>query len=81
MTRRGGITLDDCELVNRAWVTLWMNRISFLMPIFWKSVPQDLGRQLKKIGFQEESIDEEVDVKFYKAVKYKSKEMVKGDVC
>ena len=67
--KEGGITLDDCELVNRAWSDI-MDEQDFIPDAYILEVSSPgLGRQLKKDKDFKRSIDEEVDVKFYKAVK------------
>ena len=67
--KEGGITLDDCELVNRAWCDI-MDEQDFIPDAYILEVSSPgLGRQLKKDKDFKRSIDEEVDVKFYKAVK------------
>lgn len=75
--KEGGITLDDCELVNRAWSDI-MDEQDFIPDAYILEVSSPgLGRQLKKDKDFKRSIDEEVDVKFYKAVKYQIQEMVR----
>ena len=65
----GVITLEDCELVNRAWSDI-MDEQDFIPDAYILEVSSPgLGRQLKKDKDFKRSIDEEVDVKFYKAVK------------
>ena len=67
--KEGGITLDDCELVNRAWSDI-MDEQDFIPDAYILEVTSPgRGRQLKKDKDFKRSIDEEVDVKFYKAVK------------
>ena len=67
--KEGGITLDDCELVNRAWSDI-MDEQDFIPDAYILEVSSPgLGRQLKKDKDFKRRIDEEVDVKFYKAVK------------
>lgn len=67
--KEGGITLDDCELVNRAWSDI-MDEQDFIPDAYILEVSSPgLGRQLKKDKDFKRSIDEEVDVKFYKTVK------------
>ncbi|MCD7826024.1 MAG: ribosome maturation factor RimP [Clostridiaceae bacterium] len=63
--KEGGITLDDCELVNRAWSDL-MDREDFIPEAYILEVSSPgLGRQLKKEKDFKRSIGEKVDVKFY----------------
>ena len=67
--KEGGITLDDCELVNRAWSDI-MDEQAFIQDAYILEVSSPgLGRQLKKEKDFKRSIGEDVDVKFYKAVK------------
>lgn len=66
--KEGGITLDDCELVNRAWSDI-MDEQDFIPDAYILEVSSPgLGRQLKKEKDFKRSIGEDVDVKFYKAV-------------
>ena len=66
--KEGGITLDDCELVNRAWSDI-MDEQDFIPDAYILEVSSPgLGRQLKKDKDFKRSIDEEVAVKFSKAV-------------
>lgn len=75
--KEGGITLDDCELVNRAWSDI-MDEQDFIPDAYILEVSSPgLGRQLKKDKDFKRSIDEEVDVKFYKAVKIPNPRMVR----
>lgn len=41
--KEGGISVDDCEVVSRAFSVNWMKRISLMMLILWRSVPRDLA--------------------------------------
>ena len=67
--KEGGITLDDCELVNRAWSDI-MDEQDFIPDAYILEVSSPgLGRQLKKEKDFKRSIGEDVVVKFYKAVK------------
>lgn len=67
--KEGGITLDDCELVNRAWSDI-MDEQDFIPDAYILEVSSPgLGRQLKKEKDFKRSIGEDVAVKFYKAVK------------
>ncbi|MDO4166124.1 MAG: ribosome maturation factor RimP [Eubacteriales bacterium] len=67
--KEGGITLDDCELVNRAWSDQ-MDQEDFIEEAYILEVSSPgLGRQLKKEKDFKRSIGEDVDVKFYKARK------------
>lgn len=67
--KEGGITLDDCELVNRAWSDM-MDADDFIEDAYILEVSSPgLGRQLKKEKDFKRSIGEDVDVKFYKSIK------------
>lgn len=67
--KEGGITLDDCELVNRAWSDI-MDREDFILDAYILEVSSPgLGRQLKKEKDFERSIGEDVDVHFYQGRK------------
>lgn len=73
----GGITLDDCELVNRALSDI-MDREDFIEDSYILEVSSPgLGRQLKKEKDFRRSIGKDVDVKFYKARKLPSGSQVK----
>lgn len=63
--KEGGITLDDCELVNRTWSDR-MDEEDFIEDAYILEVSSPgLGRQLKKDKDFQRSIGEDVDVKFY----------------
>lgn len=63
--KEGGITLDDCELVNRTWSDI-MDQEDFIPEAYILEVSSPgLGRQLKKEKDFKRSIGEDVDVKFY----------------
>lgn len=67
--KEGGITLDDCELVNRTWSDI-MDEEDFIPEAYILEVSSPgLGRQLKKEKDFARSIGEDVDVKFYQARK------------
>lgn len=67
--KEGGITLDDCELVNRTWSDL-MDQEDFIDEAYILEVSSPgLGRQLKKDKDFRRSIGEKVDVKFYQSRK------------
>lgn len=67
--KEGGITLDDCELVNRTWSDI-MDQEDFIPDAYILEVSSPgLGRQLKKEKDFKRSIGEEVDVKFYQGRK------------
>ncbi len=73
--KEGGITVDDCELVSRAFNDI-LDREDYIEDayIFEVSSP-GLGRPLKKDKDFKRSLMEEVEVKLYKAVN-KQKEFV-----
>ncbi len=67
--KEGGITLDDCELVNRRWSDM-MDEEDFIPDAYILEVSSPgLGRQLKKDKDFNRSIGESVDVKFYQSRK------------
>lgn len=67
--KEGGITLDDCELVNRAWSDM-MDQDDFIQEAYVLEVSSPgLGRQLKKEKDFKRSIGEAVDVRFYQSRK------------
>jgi ribosome maturation factor RimP len=67
--KEGGITLDDCELVNRTWSDI-MDEQDFIPEAYILEVSSPgLGRQLKKDKDFNRSIGEDVDVKFYQGRK------------
>lgn len=67
--KEGGITLDDCELVNRAWSDQ-MDQEDFIEEAYILEVSSPgLGRPLKKEKDFKRSLGDEVDVKFYSARK------------
>lgn len=70
--KEGGITLDDCELVNRAWSDM-MDENDFIEDAYILEVSSPgLGRQLKKEKDFKRSIGESVDVHFYQGHKIPS---------
>jgi ribosome maturation factor RimP len=63
--KEGGITLNDCELVNRVWSDL-MDQDDFIEDAYVLEVSSPgLGRQLKKEKDFQRSIGQDVDVHFY----------------
>jgi ribosome maturation factor RimP len=63
--KEGGITLNDCELVNRIWSDL-MDQDDFIEEAYVLEVSSPgLGRQLKKEKDFLRSIGKDVDVHFY----------------
>lgn len=68
----GGITLDDCEIINRALSDM-MDEEDFIEDSYILEVSSPgLGRQLKKEKDFRRSIGQDIDVKFYKARKVPS---------
>lgn len=75
--KEGGITLDDCEMVNRTLSDI-MDKEDFIPDSYILEVSSPgLGRQLKKEKDFRRSIGKDVDVKFYKARKMPSGKQVK----
>ena len=67
--KEGGITLNDCELVNRTWSDI-MDKEDFIPDAYVLEVSSPgLGRQLKKDKDFRRSIGEDVDVRFYQGRK------------
>ena len=72
--KEGGITLDDCELVNRAWSDI-MDREDFIPDAYILEVSSPgLGRQLKKEKDFARSIGKDVEVKLFKPLSKEKKE-------
>lgn len=72
--KEGGITIDDCELVSRALSDL-LDKHDFISDAYILEVSSPgLGRQLKKDKDLQRSIEEEVEIKLYKAIN-KQKEL------
>ena len=64
----GGITVDDCEVVNRALSDL-LDEKDFIPDAYILEVSSPgLGRTLKKDKHFEKSIGEEVEIKLFKAI-------------
>lgn len=73
----GGITLNDCELINRAFGDI-MDEEDFIEDSYILEVSSPgLGRQLKKEKDFRRSIGQDVDVKFYRAREVPSGNQVK----
>lgn len=75
--KEGGITLNDCELVNRTLSDL-LDEHDYVEDSYILEVSSPgLGRQLKKEKDFKRSIGEEVEIKFYKSRKipFKGKEV------
>ncbi len=67
--KEGGITLDDCELVNRTWSDI-MDEEDFIPESYILEVSSPgLGRPLKKEKDFRRSVGEDVDVRFYQGRK------------
>ena len=66
--KEGGITLDDCELVNRAWSDL-LDADDFIEDAYILEVSSPgLGRQLKKEKDFKRSLGEEVEIRTYRMI-------------
>ena len=66
--KEGGITLDDCELVNRAWSDM-MDADDFIEDAYILEVSSPgLGRQLKKEKDFKRSLGEEDDIRTYRMI-------------
>ena len=66
--KEGGITLDDCELVNRAWSDL-MDENDFIPEAYILEVSSPgLGRPLKKDKDFDRNMGNEIEVHLYRAV-------------
>ncbi len=66
----GGITIDDCELVNR-WFSDILDENDFIEESYILEVSSPgLGRQLKKPRDFERSIGEDVDIKLYRPIEF-----------
>lgn len=65
--KEGGITVDDCEVINRK-LSDWLDEEDFIEESYILEVSSPgLGRPLKKEKDFARSIGKEVDVKLYKA--------------
>lgn len=66
--KEGGITVDDCEIISRALSDL-LDKHDYIPDSYILEVSSPgLGRQLKKERDFERSLQEEVEVKLYRAV-------------
>ena len=66
--KEGGITLDDCELVNRVWSDM-MDADDFIEDAYILEVSSPgLGRQLKKEKDFKRSLGEEVEIRTYRMI-------------
>lgn len=66
--KEGGITVDDCEVINRK-LSDWLDEEDFIEESYILEVSSPgLGRPLKKEKDFVRSIGKEVDVKLYKAL-------------
>lgn len=67
--KEGGITINDCEMINRAWSDM-MDKEDFIPEAYVLEVSSPgLGRQLKKEKDFSRSLGQSVDVKFYQGRK------------
>ena len=65
--KEGGITVDDCEIISRR-LSEWMDKEDFIADSYIMEVSSPgLGRPLKKEKDFARSLDDEVEVKLYKA--------------
>lgn len=62
----GGITIDDCEIISRAYSDLLDENDFISEPYIMEVSSPGLGRQLKKDRHFQNSIGEEVELKLYK---------------
>lgn len=73
--KEGGITVDDCELVSRAFSDL-LDKEDFIEDAYILEVSSPgLGRPLKKDKDFKRSIGEEVEIRLYKAVDKKKEDI------
>ncbi|WP_099469036.1 ribosome maturation factor RimP [Konateibacter massiliensis] len=73
--KEGGITVDDCEIVSRAWGEVLDNKDFIDTAYILEVSSPGLGRPLKKERDFERSLGEEVEVRTYKAID-KQKEFI-----
>lgn len=66
--KEGGITIDDCELVSRAFSEILDEKDYIEDAYIFEVSSPGLGRQLKKDKDFNRSIGEEVEIKLYKAI-------------
>ena len=69
--KEGGITLDDCELVNRAWM------ISLRMPTFWRLAPQGWEDSSRRKRTSREVLEKILTYIFTKGRKYPEGKMAR----
>ncbi|MBO7357670.1 MAG: ribosome maturation factor RimP [Lachnospiraceae bacterium] len=66
--KEGGVTIDDCEAVSRAWSDE-LDKDEFIEEAYYLEVSSPgLGRALKKDSHLQKSIGESVDVKTFKPI-------------
>ncbi len=66
--KEGGVTIDDCEAVSRAWSDE-LDKDEFIEEAYYLEVSSPgLGRALKKDSHLQKSIGESVDVKLFKPI-------------
>lgn len=66
--KEGGITIDDCELVSRAFSEILDEKDYIEDAYIFEVSSPGLGRQLKKDKDFNRSIGEEVEIKLYKTI-------------
>lgn len=73
--KEGGITVDDCELVSRAFSDL-LDKEDFIEDAYIMEVSSPgLGRPLKKDKDFKRSMGEEVEIRLYKAIEKKKEDI------
>ncbi len=71
--KQGGITIDDCEFVNRAFGEI-MDEHDFIEEAYILEISSPgLGRKLKKPRDFERSIGQDVDIKLFKNITFAEK--------
>ncbi len=66
--KEGGIAVDDCEVISRI-LSDWLDRSDFIEDSYILEVSSPgLGRPLKKERDFERSLEEEVEIRLYKAL-------------
>ena len=73
--KEGGITVDDCELVSRAFSDL-LDKEDFIEDAYIMEVSSPgLGRPLKKDKDFKRSMGEEIEIRLYKAIEKKKEDI------
>ena len=68
LTKRGGITVDDCEVISRL-LGEWLDKEDFIEDSYILEVSSPgLGRPLKKEKDFARSIGKDVEIRLYKAI-------------